>query len=147
MHQIDAAVALRILIDAGPETKWPITRAMALIEERARNGELSLWGFRGSAPVPEPIPVQHICALEFDWLAGCSKVDDELGEAALITPEDGRASPCECVWSDLRFSREEIEGIISPTATDPQKRKRRQRERERAKLGSWRDLATGRNTT
>jgi hypothetical protein len=71
------------------------------------------WRFDGSALVPKPIPIQHVCAKEFDWLARRRGVDDQLGKAHPITPEDGRALPCQPVWFALRFSCEEIESLLS----------------------------------
>jgi hypothetical protein len=83
----------------------------------ARTERIHIEGFRGSSAVPEPVPVGHICALEFDWLARRSKVDDQLGEAVLVAPKDGRALPCETVWHDLRFCRKEIEDAAANFAT------------------------------
>jgi hypothetical protein len=89
----------------------PTLKAIALIEENACSGRIHLEGFRAHAATPEAIPVGHICALEFDWLARASRTDDDLAEADLITPKYGRALACECVWLDLRFRRKEIEGL------------------------------------
>ncbi len=132
---------VKILVDAAPEgTVKPTLKAMAFIEDDARTERIHIEGFRGTSAVPEPAPVGHICALEFDWLARRSKFDDRLGEADLVAPNDGRALPCETVWHDLQFSRKEIEDAAAnfapwcqgrevasdtPPALPPQ-RKRRQ---------------------
>jgi hypothetical protein len=138
MHQIDAATALKIFVDAAPEgTAEPTLKAIAFIEHDARSERIHIEGFRSSSALPEPVPVAHICALEFDWLARPSKVDDERAEADLVAPKDARALRCECVWHDLRFSRKEIEAAAASFATlcqgrqvesdaPPSQRKRRQ---------------------
>jgi len=77
MPQIDAATAVKILVDAAPEgTVEPTLKAMAFIEHDTRTERIHIEGVRGSSAVPEPVPVGHICALGFDWLARRSKVDD-----------------------------------------------------------------------
>src|SRR5262245_39543437 len=113
--QIDAATALKTLVDVAPEgTAEPTLKAMAFIEHEARSDRIRIEGFRSSSAVPEPVPVAHICALEFDWL---SKVDEELAEADLVAPKDARALRCESIWHDLRFNRKEIEDSAANFAT------------------------------
>jgi hypothetical protein len=115
MYQIDAATALRILVKAASaDTAEPTLEAMTRIEEDARSGRMQLWGFKGHAPTPEPIPVEHICALDFYWLARASKVDDQLGELDLVAGRGG-----EPVWRNVRFYRCDIEGAkpVSPQKT------------------------------
>lgn len=114
MEQIDAATVIRILVAAAPpDTLEPTIDAMRFAENGVRSGHFHLEGFRNGSPEPEPIPVGHTCALDFDWLARASKVDDQLGEADLITPPFGRTLACEPRWLDLRFSRTQIEGAKS----------------------------------
>jgi hypothetical protein len=112
MDQIDAAAATKILVGTAPVgAVEPTLKARRFIEQAARADRIHIEGFRGSAAVPEVIPIGHICALEFDWEARRSKTDHDLGEADLIAPmpTHGRSLACECVWLDLRFSRKEIE--------------------------------------
>jgi len=64
MPQIDAATAVKILVDAAPEgTVEPTLKAMAFIEHDTRTERIHIEGVRGSSAVPEPVPVGHICAL------------------------------------------------------------------------------------
>lgn len=75
----------------------------SFIEQMSRSGHFHLWGFRGYAPAPEMIPVEHACTLEFAWNARPSEVDDQLGQLELFGAND------KLVWSNVHFYEAEIE--------------------------------------
>ena len=78
----------------------------------ARKGQLRLWGFRSEyAAVPEPIPVEHICALEFYWNARASKVCDQRGELDLVGGWNSKPE-----WYNVRLYRSDIEGMAADFA-------------------------------
>jgi len=99
---IDAATALRILMSPNDKKADPHEQT-TFIEQMSRSGHFHLWGFRGYAPAPEMIPVEHVCTLEFAWNARPSEVDDQLGQLELLGAND------KLVWSNVHFYEAEIE--------------------------------------
>jgi hypothetical protein len=101
MHLIDAAAALRI-------------KEADAIEQAFRAGRIRMWGLHGEQAVEhELILPERVPDLEVRWHARPSRRDDQLGEADLVTPFNGRVLPYEPVWLNLRFSQEEVESLVA----------------------------------
>ena len=91
MKQIDAAIAVKILVASAPSgTADPLRKAMRFIEEAARLGRVQVRAFRGHATDGrETVPAVEVADLSIDFMARASKVDHDLGEADLVTARVG----------------------------------------------------------